>query len=127
MSQLLGTTDLVISQLTTVNAIAGMSPGTTQLLYTNVSTLYQGLLSDWLNFADAAGVPAQIALCGGRGGLNLGVDYASLDLEEQVKLVLAAWQNALPCLLIFDNCEDPALLERWICISATEAASFGRG
>lgn len=67
----------------------------------------------WLNFASADGVPAQVALCGGRGALNLGVDFASLDLDTQVALVLAAWQNALPYLLIFDNCEEPALLERW--------------
>ncbi|MFL5658320.1 MAG: hypothetical protein ACJ8CB_29575 [Ktedonobacteraceae bacterium] len=30
-----------------------------------------------------------------------------------MQLVLSAWQNALPRLLIFDNCEEERLLTRW--------------
>lgn len=30
-----------------------------------------------------------------------------------MKLVLGAWQSPLPRLLIFDNCEDEALLAQW--------------
>ncbi|MCX6050734.1 MAG: tetratricopeptide repeat protein [Chloroflexi bacterium] len=67
----------------------------------------------WLNFADPAGVPAEIANCGGVGGLDLRPDYANLKLDEQVKLILAAWQSELPRLLIFDNCEDESLLDAW--------------
>jgi hypothetical protein len=65
----------------------------------------------WLSFADAAGVPVEIALCGGAFGLR--ADYADLPVDEQVRLVLSAWQSALPRLLVFDNCEESALLAQW--------------
>jgi len=67
----------------------------------------------WIGMASAESVPAEIAQCGGLGGLDLRPDFAALKLDEQVALVLAAWQSALPRLLIFDNCEDPALLAQW--------------
>ncbi len=67
----------------------------------------------WLSFASAEGVPTEVAHCGGAGGLNLRADYVTLKIDEQVGLVLAAWQSPLPRLLIFDNCEDEGLLMRW--------------
>jgi hypothetical protein len=67
----------------------------------------------WLSFADAAGVGAAVAQCGGAAGLALRPDFASLPLDYQVALVLAAWQSPLARLLIFDNCEDEALLDTW--------------
>ncbi len=67
----------------------------------------------WLSFADPASVALEIASCGGAGFLSLHSDFARLSLEEQVNLVYAAWQQPIPRLLIFDNCEDPALLQRW--------------
>jgi hypothetical protein len=36
-----------------------------------------------------------------------------LKLDNQVKLVAAAWQSGLPRLLVFDNCEEEALLTAW--------------
>ncbi len=39
------------------------------------------------------------------------MDFASLALDEQVAYVLAAWRSSIPRLLIFDNCEDEALLD----------------
>ncbi len=68
----------------------------------------------WLGCADPAAVPAAIAACGGQDGLGLRPDFARLSLDEQVRLVLAAWQTETPRLLVFDNCEDPALLRRWL-------------
>lgn len=65
----------------------------------------------WLSFADANAVPTEIAACGST--LALRPDFDELPLEEQVRLVAAAWQTPLPRLLIFDNCEDPDLLARW--------------
>jgi tetratricopeptide (TPR) repeat protein len=62
----------------------------------------------WLSFASAEGVPAEIAQCGQR--MNLRLDYSGLRLEDQVQIVRAAWESELPRLLIFDNCEDEALL-----------------
>lgn len=67
----------------------------------------------WIGMANAESVPVEIAQCGGVGALDLRPDFANLKLDDQVALVLSAWQNALPRLLIFDNCEDPALLAQW--------------
>lgn len=67
----------------------------------------------WLSFAEAANIPAEVALCGGAHGLNLRPDYAVLKIDEQVALVSAAWQSPLPRLLIFDNCEEEELLQQW--------------
>lgn len=54
--------DLVVTQggqLT--NQITAVAPNTPQLLYTNLSTLYQNLLTDWLAYADAHGLPRESA------------------------------------------------------------------
>jgi hypothetical protein len=39
--------------------------------------------------------------------------YHELPVEEQARLVQAAWAQPVARLLIFDNCEDEALLEAW--------------
>ncbi len=67
----------------------------------------------WLSFADASAIPAQVADCGRPGHIETRVDYSTLPLDDQIRLVLAAWQSPLPRLLIFDNCEDEALLAEW--------------
>jgi len=67
----------------------------------------------WLSFAAAAGVPTQVAACGGLGGMELRPDFGDLSLGEQERLVRVAWNNPMPRLLVFDNCEDEALLARW--------------
>jgi Tfp pilus assembly protein PilF len=67
----------------------------------------------WLSFADANAVPAEIAACGGSDGMQLRDNFEALPLDEQVKLVMTAWQSATPRLLVFDNCEDEALLDEW--------------
>jgi hypothetical protein len=41
-------------------------------------------------------------------------DYHELPLEERVQEVKAEWQGELPRLLVFDNCEDDGLLDRWL-------------
>ncbi|XSG76971.1 tetratricopeptide repeat protein [Herpetosiphon llansteffanensis] len=63
----------------------------------------------WLNCADPAQIANQIAAC----ALALKLDVAGLALDEQVRRVMLAWQDPIPRLLIFDNCEDQAILERW--------------
>ncbi len=60
----------------------------------------------WLSFANPAAIPADIAACAP-------LTETSLELETQVRRVLAAWQSPLPRLLIFDNCEDETLLNQW--------------
>jgi len=67
----------------------------------------------WLSFADADTVPAEVAACRTALGQELRLDAATLSLAEQVQLVLSAWQNELPRLLIFDNCEEERLLAQW--------------
>jgi tetratricopeptide (TPR) repeat protein len=67
----------------------------------------------WLSFAIADAVLTEVISCGGPGGLDLRPDYRTLLPEDQARLVLSAWQSAVPRLLIFDNCEDEELLVRW--------------
>jgi hypothetical protein len=47
--------DLVISDPVYLSHINSVAPDTPQLIYTNVSSVYKGLLTDWLNYADAHG------------------------------------------------------------------------
>jgi tetratricopeptide (TPR) repeat protein len=67
----------------------------------------------WMSFASPDSVPGEIARCGGPGGLALCPDFECRPQEEQVLRVLSAWQSGLPRLLVFDNCEDEALLAEW--------------
>lgn len=64
----------------------------------------------WLSFADAATVPAEVAGCGRR---LAGPEFDGWTLEQKVRWVKDAWQEPIVRLLIFDTCEEPALLERW--------------
>jgi tetratricopeptide (TPR) repeat protein len=59
----------------------------------------------WLSFADPAGVPGEIAACGAALDIS---GFADLKLDEQVQRVQAAWQQPIPRLLIFDNCDEAA-------------------
>ena len=67
----------------------------------------------WLSFADPEAVPAEIATCGGPGGMQLRGDFGNLKLNDQVQLVASEWQGPSPRLLVFDNCENEASLETW--------------
>ncbi len=70
----------------------------------------------WMSFADPAGVPGEIAACG--AALDI-PGFADLKLNEQVQRVQVAWQQPLPRLLIFDNCDDAnpgqaeSLIQQW--------------
>lgn len=67
----------------------------------------------WISFAEPNHIPVEIARCGGSNALALRPDFDSLPIEEQVKLVQRTWQEDIPRLLIFDNCEDETLLTKW--------------
>jgi hypothetical protein len=67
----------------------------------------------WLSFADPAAIPTEVSACGGPGALTLHPEFHTLPITDQVQLVQAAWQSPLPRLLVFDNCEDEALLAQW--------------
>jgi hypothetical protein len=47
--------DLVIDDPIYLSQINAVAPSTPQLIYTNVSSLYKSLLTDWLSYADANG------------------------------------------------------------------------
>jgi hypothetical protein len=70
----------------------------------------------WLSFAAADDVAHEIARCG--GVMDLHPEYSKLPLNQQVALTAARWRDGLPRLLVFDNCEDPDLFERWCPISS---------
>lgn len=53
--------DLVIPNTQFLPLIQSTTPNTPQLIYSNVSNLYQGLLTDWLNYADRTGVSRELA------------------------------------------------------------------
>ena len=65
----------------------------------------------WLNFAEAATVPTEIAAC--VAGLGLPRDAVGERLDDRVAMVGAHWRDGLPRLLIFDNCEDEDLFRDW--------------
>jgi DNA-binding SARP family transcriptional activator len=67
----------------------------------------------WMRFADPENVPFEIATTGGERGLGLYHDAENLSLTDQVGRVQRAWQEPVPRLLIFDNCESQALLDQW--------------
>ena len=61
----------------------------------------------WLSFADPTRIPAEIASCAPPQVA------ATLDLPQQVAFVQQEWQSPIPRLLVFDNCENEALLHQW--------------
>ena len=103
---------VTVSQIAAATGLGGI--GKTQLAVAFVHHYGQFFLGGvyWLSFADANAIPTEIAACGATMS-DLRADFVTLDLETQVRLVLAAWQSPLPRLLIFDNCEEPALLAQW--------------
>ncbi len=68
----------------------------------------------WLSFGNPDGVPTEVASCGSAGGMALRPDFHALPLDERVREVMAAWQGELPRLLVFDDCWDEDLLDRWL-------------
>ena len=53
--------DLVVANPKYLSTIDQTSPNTPQLIYSNVSNLYQELLTDWLNYADKNGLSREAA------------------------------------------------------------------
>ena len=65
----------------------------------------------WVSMENPDAVAAEIALCGAE--MRLRPDFDALPAAAQTRETLAAWSGPEPRLLIFDNCEEPALLARW--------------
>jgi tetratricopeptide (TPR) repeat protein len=64
----------------------------------------------WLSFAEAEGIETEIVACGLAMGLP---NFAELKFPDQVELVKQQWKQPIPRLLVFDNCEDEALLSKY--------------
>jgi len=66
----------------------------------------------WLNMEQPDRIDGQVASCAGPAGLDL-LEFPALAFAERIAHVQAAWNSPVRRLLVFDNLEDPALLERW--------------
>lgn len=111
-SLLKGGETVAVGQIAAATGIGGV--GKTQLAATFVhhyGQYFQGGVF-WLNFADPAMIPTEISQCGTLMK-EVRPDYIHLDLADQVELVKGLWQRAIPRLLVFDNCEESTLLDKW--------------
>ncbi|MCP5101051.1 MAG: hypothetical protein GY943_36335, partial [Chloroflexi bacterium] len=68
----------------------------------------------WLNFADAENIVEEIVVIGGERGMGLYKDTDKLSQADQIGRIRKAWQDSIPRLLVFDNCEEEALLSEWV-------------
>ncbi len=68
----------------------------------------------WMSFAQGDNIAQEVALMGSERGMGLYQETEQLTLQDQVGRVQKAWQEPVPRLLIFDNCEEEALLTRWV-------------
>ncbi len=66
----------------------------------------------WVNCSDPASMPVAVASCDTAFyPANAGI--SARPLPERTATVVSAWASDLPRLLIFDNCEDEAILDEW--------------
>ncbi|VAW33426.1 hypothetical protein MNBD_CHLOROFLEXI01-4938 [hydrothermal vent metagenome] len=68
----------------------------------------------WMSFADANNIAAELSIIGGQRGMGLYREADQLTLADRVDQVKRAWQEPIPRLLIFDNCEKEMLLSKWL-------------
>ncbi len=66
----------------------------------------------WLNMEQPEGVATQIATYAGPNGLAI-PNWQPQHFEYNLAAVQAAWELAIPRLLVFDSLELPAVLTRW--------------
>lgn len=71
----------------------------------------------WIRFNDLATVLQDVAAAGSERGLGLYRESEGLTLAERAARVQRAWQETTPRLLVFDGCEDEALLAEWLPVS----------
>jgi transcriptional regulator with XRE-family HTH domain len=104
---------LALSQLVASTGLGGL--GKTQLAV-EFAHRYGRYFSGgvyWLSFASAHEIPLEVAACAGPAAMDLAPGTNSMPLEERVERVQRAWQSPEPRLLVFDSCEEEALLYRW--------------
>lgn len=71
----------------------------------------------WLNMAEPDNVYILVAALGHEGRMNLFADKDNLSLPRQSEIVKRAWQEPVPRLLIFDNCDDDHVAADWLPVS----------
>jgi serine/threonine protein phosphatase PrpC/tetratricopeptide (TPR) repeat protein len=92
-----------ISQAATVHGLGGVGKTTVATEFVHRYGAYFAGGVFWLSFADPVNIGAEIAQCGGEGGLQLRPDFHDLPLPDQVAAVQRAWAEEIPRLLVFDN------------------------
>jgi tetratricopeptide (TPR) repeat protein len=104
----------VIGQVASITGLGGI--GKTQLAAEFVHRYGQFFTGGvfWLSFTDRSSVTAEIAQCGGPGHLGLWTDESAPDIATQVDQVRSVFAGPEPRLLVFDNCENEALLAEWL-------------
>jgi tetratricopeptide (TPR) repeat protein len=108
-----GDTTVALGQVVASTGLGGL--GKTQLaveLVHRYGRFFAGGVF-WLSFASADEIPLQVAACAGPGAIDLAPGIEDQPMEQRVERVRRAWQSAEPRLLVFDNCEEEALLDAW--------------
>jgi len=73
--------------------------------------LYRGGVF-WLDMENAENAQNEVARCGGAEGMDF-PSFSELSLPDQASRVQAAWQDGRMGLLVFDNVQEPAVVEQW--------------
>jgi tetratricopeptide (TPR) repeat protein len=98
--------EVAISQVVGITGMSGV--GKTQLAC-EFAHRYGRFFSGgvfWLSFARPDLIPIEVAACGRLAEIS--------PLEIRVNQVLSDWESEIPRLLIFDDCEDPLVLAKWL-------------
>ncbi len=107
-------TDLYATGTGRAAVLTGMGGiGKTQLaieyIYRSTASFPGGVF--WLNAESPESLPTAIASCGTLMGLH--PTFESLPLARQIALVQAALSQHDPRLVVFDNCDDPDVIQHW--------------
>ena len=68
----------------------------------------------WLDFSTPDNVTIRAAAQGAAAATELRPDFADLHLDDQIHTVFRTWQSETPRLLVFDDCNEEALLREWL-------------
>ncbi|MEM7332004.1 MAG: tetratricopeptide repeat protein [Chloroflexota bacterium] len=68
----------------------------------------------WISFTDDENIVNELLEIGGERGLGLYNETTQLSKKDKLDRIKKAWQDPIPRLLIFDNCEEESLLSEWL-------------